>query len=286
MARRSPTLIKFGGELLEDSRRLRRIAKMLVEAAASMPIVVVHGGGREIDREMASLGIPKRAVDGLRVTDAATLDVVLGVLAGRINTRVVAAIGVAGGSAVGLTGADAGISRVRRAKRYDASDGSRVDLGFVGVPEGTERPTLVDDLTRRGHIPVVASIGSDAKGRLYNVNADTLAGDLAPRIGARRLIIAGSTAGVLDASGHTIPVVDDDGLITLIRERHASAGMVAKLLACRAAHAGGVADVVIVDGRRRNFLIPGRAEGATIVTSNRSRTSKPRRQPKGRESRE
>ena len=280
MARRSPTVIKFGGELLEDPRRLRRIAKMLVEAAASMPIVVVHGGGRAVDREMASLGLPKRAVDGLRVTNAATLDVVLGVLAGRVNTRVVAAIGAAGGSAVGLTGADAGIARVRKAKRYHASDGSRVDLGFVGVPEGTERPTLVDDLTRRGHIPVVASIGSDAKGRLYNVNADTLAGDLAPRIGARRLIVAGATAGVLDASGHTIPVVDDTGLIKLIRERQASAGMVTKLLACRDAHASGVRDVTIVDGRRASFLGSGRAPSTTIVTSDRNGTRTPRRQPK------
>ena len=267
MPKRPPTLIKFGGELLEDPRRLRRIAKALVEAIASKPIVVVHGGGREVDAEMARLGIPKRAVDGLRVTDAATLGVVVGVLAGRLNTRVVAAIGAAGGSAVGLTGADAGIARVRRARRYRAADGSVVDLGFVGVPEGSEAPTLVGDLTRRGHIPVVASIGSDAKGRLYNINADTLAGDLAPRIGARELIIAGTTAGVLDPSGRTIPVVDDQGLIRLIRERQASAGMVAKLLACRAAQAGGVKDVAIVDGRRSTFLVPGQAKGVTVVTS-------------------
>ena len=271
MSRQPPILIKFGGELLEDPRRLRRIARALVDAAASTPIVVVHGGGREVDVEMARLGIPKRAVDGLRVTDAATLGVAIGVLAGRVNTRVVAAIGAAGGSAVGLTGADAGIVRVRKAKRYRATDGSWVNLGFVGVPEGTEAPTLVGDLTRRGHIPVVASIGCDAKGRLYNVNADTLAGDLAPRIGARRLIIAVATAGVLDALGHTVPVVDDDGLIGLIRERQASAGMVAKLLACRAAQGGGVRDVTIVDGRRSTFLNPGRTRGATIVTSGRKK---------------
>jgi len=267
MPKRPPTLVKFGGELLEDPRRLRRIARALVEASSQGPIVVVHGGGREVDDEMARLGIPKRAVDGLRVTDAATLDVVVGVLAGRVNTRVVAAIGAAGGSAVGLTGVDAGITRVQRARRYRATDGSSVDLGYVGVPDQGGAPTLVAELTRGGHMPVIASIASDARGRLYNVNADTLAGDLAPRLGAGRLIVAGTTAGVLDASGRTFPLVDDERLIRLIRERQASAGMVAKLLACRAAHAGGVKRVMIVDGRRSTFLEREPGSGNTVVTS-------------------
>ena len=142
MRRRTPILVKFGGELLEEPRRLRRLAKALVAAETGGPVVVVHGGGREVDAEMARLGIAKRAVDGLRLTDAATLDVVVGVLAGRVNTRLVAAIGAAGGRAVGLTGADAGIARVRRAKRYRGSDGSSVDLGFVGVPRVTRRRRL------------------------------------------------------------------------------------------------------------------------------------------------
>ncbi len=269
MPRRTPILVKFGGELLEEPRRLSRLAKTLVDAATRGPLVVVHGGGREVDAEMARLGIAKQAVDGLRLTDAATLDVVVGVLAGRVNTRLVAAIGAAGGRAVGLTGADAGLVRVRRAKRYRGADGSSVDLGFVGVPEGTETPRLIDDLTRQGYMPVVASIGCDASGRLFNVNADTLAGDLAPRIGARRLIIAGTTSGVLDPAGRTIPLVDDEGLIRLIRERHASAGMVAKLLACQAAHMRGVRKIEIVDGRRATFLDNERRRGVTRVTSQR-----------------
>ena len=267
MPRRTPILVKFGGELLEEPRRLRRIAKALVGAATRRPIVVVHGGGREVDAEMGRLGIAKRAVDGLRLTDAATLDVVVGVLAGRVNTRLVAAIGTAGGRAVGLTGADAGIARVRRARRYRGADGSSVDLGFVGVPEGTETPRLIDDLTRQGYMPVVASVGCDITGCLFNVNADTLAGDLAPRIGARQLIIAGTTPGVLDLAGKTIPVLDSEGLIRLIRERQASAGMVAKLLACQAAQRGGVKQVEIVDGRRATFLDNERCRGVTRVTS-------------------
>lgn len=267
MPRRRPTLVKFGGELLEEPRRLRRIAKALVEASERAPIVVVHGGGREVDRDMARLGIPKRAVDGLRTTDAETLDVVLGVLAGRVNTRLVAALGAAGGSAVGLTGVDSGLTQVRRAGRYRTVHGKSVDLGFVGVPTGNGSARLIAELTSAGHIPVVASIGVDRVGRLYNVNADTLAGDLAPRIGARTLIVAGTTAGVLDASGRTIPVADRARVDRLIQGGQASAGMVAKLLACQSARAGGVDSVAIVDGRRKAFLEISDASGMTRVTN-------------------
>ncbi len=269
MPPRCPTLVKFGGELLEEPRRLRRIAKILTEASRRVPIVVVHGGGREVDGEMARLGIPKQTVDGLRITDTDTLDVVLGVLAGRVNTRFVAAIGAAGGSAVGLTGVDGGLTQVRRVRRYRTTQGKSIDLGFVGVPTGHGSARVIEQLTRAGHIPVVASIGVDRTGRLYNVNADTLAGDLAPRIGARALIIAGTTAGVLDASGRTIPVADTARIDSLIREGQASAGMVAKLLACRAACMAGVSNVAVVNGKRTNFLETGDASGITRVTGTR-----------------
>jgi len=269
---RRPTLVKLGGELLEEPRRLKAIARQLVALSTQQPTVVVHGGGREVDAEMARLGLAKRAVDGLRITDAATLDVVLGVLAGRVNTRLVSAINAHGGSAVGLTGVDAGITRVQRASRYRAANGSRIDLGLVGVPIGDERPALIGDLVRRHHIPVVASLGSDARGGIYNVNADTLAGDLASRLRADCLVIAGTTAGVLDANGRTIAIVDDDTLARLIGDGQASAGMVAKLLACREAKAGGVRRVAIVDGTRRGFLDAGRTRGVTTVTAARIAT--------------
>ncbi len=263
-------VVKLGGELLEEPRRLRRIARSLRDAAARRPVVVVHGGGREVDAEMARLGIRKRAVDGLRVTDAAALDVVLGVLAGRVNTRLAAAIGAAGASAVGLTGADAGVAPVRPARRYRAADGTQVDLGFVGLPKrGADPPRLLAELMRAGHVPVVASIGGDGKGRLYNVNADTLAADLAVRLGAGRLTMAGATPGVLDANGRTMPAVDDARIGRLIEDGQARAGMVAKLLACRAAKRGGVARVEIVDGRRPAMLRGGDGTdttGATLVT--------------------
>jgi len=272
MARRPrPTVIKLGGELLEEPTRLRRLARALADAANREPLVVVHGGGREVDAEMARLGIPKRAVDGLRITDGPTLDVVAGVLAGRVNTRLVAALGASGASAVGLSGADGGLARVRRERRYRAANGTEVDLGFVGKPVGTAPPALLSDLLAAGHVPVIASLGSGAGGQIFNVNADTLAGFLAARLGARRLLIAGGTAGVLDAASRTIPTVDDRGIDTLIGGGQASAGMVAKLLACRAALHGGVGAVTIVDGRRPRRGMFDDADGTTIVAGRQPR---------------
>ena len=137
--------------------------------------MIVHGGGREVDTELARHGIEKRAVDGLRITDDATLGVVVAVLAGRVNTRLVAAAARAGARAVGLTGADATMGLVEPAPPYETADGRRVELGFVGRPIGNGRPQLLIELCARGYVPVVASIGIDEEGRLFNVNADTLA---------------------------------------------------------------------------------------------------------------
>ncbi len=246
----TPTVIKLGGELLETPARLRSLARALADVASREPLVVVHGGGREVDAEMARLGIEKQAVDGLRITDGETLDVVAGVLAGRVNTRLVAALGVAGARAVGLTGADAQLAPVRRERRYRAADGRSVDLGYVGRPIGDDRPALLLDLLAAGYTPVVASLSTTAAGQVLNVNADTLAGDLGARLGARRLLIAGSTAGVLDEAGRTIVELDEAGIDALISGGQASAGMVAKLLACRAALTGGAGEVAIVDARR------------------------------------
>ena len=247
-------VVKLGGELLEQPDGRRDIATAIRRLASRTPVVVVHGGGREVDAEMAARGIPKRAVDGLRLTDPVTLDVAVGVLAGRVNTRLVAATRVAGVPAVGLTAADAGVATVRRAAPYTAADGTVVDLGFVGQPTGVDRPALLDRLCEAGLVPVVASIGADDGGQLLNVNADTLAGHLAARLGAARLLIAGGTAGVLDEHGRTIPLVGVDMLQRLVADGRASAGMVAKLIACRDARRAGVGRVDIVAGRHTDDL--------------------------------
>ena len=247
-------VLKLGGELLTAPRRRRNMAVAIGRLAATAPLVVVHGGGPEVDTEMANRGIAKRAVDGLRVTDAPTLDVVVWMLAGQVNTRLVATARNAGVRAVGLTAADAEVATVHPAGPYAAADGSVVDLGFVGQPTGTDRPELLDTLCLAGFVPIVASIGADAEGQLLNINADTLAGHLAARLRATRLVIAGGTAGVLDSQGRTIPSVDEALLQQLIADGRASAGMVAKLFACRAARQSGVAQVEIVDGTHTDDL--------------------------------
>ena len=246
------TLLKLGGELLEEPARLAEIGAVI--AGATQPVVVVHGGGREIDAALKRAGIAKRQVEGLRVTDAATLDVVVEVLAGAVNTRLVAAIVKAGGRAVGLTGADAGLVPVEKAPAHRSVDGTMTDLERVGRPIGAGRPALAADLVAAGYVPVVASIAAGADGLLYNVNADTLAADLAARLGAARLVIAGATPGVLDEHGRTIEALDLAAAAALVSSGIASAGMIAKLTACREAITGGVEEVLMVDGRQGAVL--------------------------------
>jgi acetylglutamate kinase len=245
-----PLVLKFGGELLEDRARLGGVVAALARVVArGTAVVVVHGGGKEIDAALKAAGIEKQQVDGLRITDPRTLDVVVSVLAGTVNTRLVAALNAAGVRAVGLTGADAGCGRSDAAPPHRAVDGRVVDLGRVGVPNDAADMSVIRTLTSAGFVPVIACIGLAADGGLFNVNADTFAGHLAARLPARRLVIAGTTAGVLDETGRTIDVVDMDGVSRLIGSRTATAGMVAKLRACVEALAAGVGDVLIVDGR-------------------------------------
>ena len=246
---RTRIVLKLGGELLEKPEDVARVAKAIAALSRRAALVVVHGGGKEIDAALAVAGIPKRQVDGLRVTDAATLDVVVSVLAGAINTRLVAAVRRAGGRPVGLTGADATVATVKRAAPIKTVAGDLVDLGLVGAPVANGKPELLADLLAGGYVPVIACVGATRDGSLMNVNADTLASHLAKALRARRLVIAGGTPGVLDDQGHTIARMTGREAAKLIKAGTANKGMVAKLQACRAALAGGVRDVVIANGR-------------------------------------
>jgi acetylglutamate kinase len=245
-----PLVLKFGGELLEDRGHLATVVQALARVARSgRPIVVVHGGGKEIDAALKTAGIEKRQVDGLRITDQATLDVVVSILAGAVNTRFVAALNTAGVPAVGLTGADGRCGLATVAPPHRTVGGGVADLDRVGIPDSAADVRVLHTLTRDGFVPVVACVGITRDGQLLNVNADTLAGHLAARLGAERLVIAGTTAGVLDAAGVTLPALDTDAIAALVNDGTATAGMIAKLRACEQAVAGGVDAVVIVDGR-------------------------------------
>jgi acetylglutamate kinase len=273
----APIVVKFGGELLEEHGRARTagiLADCLRRAGASAnrPVVVVHGGGKEIDAALKAAGIEKRQVDGLRITDEPTLDIVVSVLAGAVNTTFVAALVAAGVPAVGLTGADAACGLCEPAPPHRSVDGRVVDLGRVGLPVSASDPRLLHTLAGAGFVPVVACIGIDAAGRLYNVNADTLAGHLAARLGAERLVIAGTTSGVLDDAGSTLSLLDGGGVERLVSSGTATAGMIAKLRASEQAIAAGVPEVVILDGRNAAALEAAlrgspAAPGTTVIAA-------------------
>ncbi len=254
----------------------------MAKLARKTPLVIVHGGGREIDGSLARAGIEKRQVDGLRITDEPTLEIVVSVLAGLVNTRFVAALGAAGVQAVGLTGADAGVARVKAAPPHKSTSGATVDLGHVGEPIGKDKPSLLLDLCRKGYVPVVSSIGASRDGELFNVNADTLAAHLAGRLKSPRLIIAGATAGVLDRDGSTIADMTFSEVDALVGGGGATAGMVAKLAACRSAIESGAREVFVADGKDLAGLAVlaqhGRAAGAGKNT--RIRNEKPARSRK------
>ena len=260
-------VLKLGGELIENDIRLKAMGRAITSAAKKGRLVVVHGGGREIDAALAQVGIPKRQVDGLRVTDADTLNIVVSVLAGSINTKFVAAINAAGGKAVGLTGADAGVAPVEKAAPHKATNGETVDLGMVGTPIKALSPDVIETLCRAGYIPVIACVGASKNGKLFNVNADTLAGSLAARLKAKRLVIAGATPGVLDKKNQTILKLDKERIEKLVKSGTANAGMVAKLAACQAALKGGARNVVIVDGRAPGRLVKAVAGEKTSATT-------------------
>jgi len=249
-AKKPALVLKLGGELLEAPADLAAIAKAIARLAEHASLVVVHGGGREMDSALNAAGIPRQQIDGLRVTDSRTLDVVVSVLAGAINTRLVAAVRRAGAAPVGLTGADATIATMKRAAPIVTVSGDRVDLGLVGAPVRNGAPRLLTDLVAQGYVPIVACIGATRDGQLLNVNADTLASHLASALRAKRLVIAGGTAGVLDELGRTIERLTVRDAARLVKAGTANKGMVAKLQACRAALQAGVGDVVIADGRK------------------------------------
>ena len=247
-------VIKLGGELIEAAAtRTQTVATIVRETAAATAtgqtgLIIVHGGGKAIDAELGRRGITPKKVDGVRITDADTLDAVVAVIAGTTNTELVASLVGAGVKAVGLTGVDAGCGRASRVAPMTSTSGSVVDLGLVGDPTEAD-PALFRTLIAGGFVPVVACLGVDHAGQVLNVNADVIACRIAAAVGASELLIAGTTAGVFDAAGATIATLDAAGMAAMIASGTANAGMVAKLNACRTALDAGVGVVKIVDGK-------------------------------------
>lgn len=246
-------VIKYGGHAMGDIAVADQFARdvVLLKQVGINP-VVVHGGGPQIGQMLKRLAIESEFVDGLRVTDARTVEIVEMVLAGSINKQIVSAIGRAGGKAVGLCGKDADLIRARklmRTKRDPESNIERVlDLGFVGEPERVDT-TVIDVLARSAIIPVVAPVGVGAEGETYNINADTAAGAVAAALKAERLLLLTDVAGVLDKSGALITQMTRAQAESYIADGTIRGGMIPKIETCLEAVAGGVGAAVILDGR-------------------------------------
>jgi acetylglutamate kinase len=262
-------VLKLGGELLETPAQRGAVAALAAVVVATRPLVMVHGGGRAIDAELARRHIAPKKVDGLRITDAETLEAVVAVLAGSANTDLVSALAAAGVAGVGLTGVDGSFGRAARTAAHAATDGSVVDLGLVGDPVDAD-PALLALLVRARYVPVIASLGISVEvpGQVLNVNADVMACRVAIAIGDCDLVIAGGTPGVLDAQGQSIPRLTLAGIADVIANGTATAGMVAKLAACSTALERGVSSVRLIDGRGLNGLHGvDDAPGTTLVAN-------------------
>ncbi len=262
---RETVVIKYGGHAMGDEE----VAKLFAADAVLLKLlglhpVIVHGGGPQISRMLEKAGVKSTFVDGLRVTDAATMEVAEMVLSGAINKEIVHWINRAGQEAdvrgVGLSGKDARmitVTKARRSKKDPDSNIERViDLGFVGEPKKVD-PKIIEALiyADEDYIPVIAPIGVSDAGDTYNINADTVAGAMAGALRAKRMLLLTDVAGVLDADGNLIRSMTVKEAFDAIKSGVASGGMIPKLETAIAAVDAGVDAVVILDGRRPHAML-------------------------------
>ncbi|WP_180966231.1 acetylglutamate kinase [Fischerella thermalis] len=243
-------VVKYGGAAMKDSNLKDKVIRDIVFlSCVGLRPIVVHGGGPEINSWLDKLGIEPQFKNGLRVTDAPTMDVVEMVLVGRVNKEIVSLINQAGGSAVGLCGKDGNLIKARP----QGDEG----IGFVGEVSNVNI-RILETLVNSGYIPVVSSVAADDNGQAYNINADTVAGEIAAALGAEKLILLTDTRGILkDYKEPTslIPKVDIKEARDLIASGVVSGGMIPKVNCCVRSLAQGVRAAHIIDGRIPHALL-------------------------------
>ncbi len=243
-------VIKFGGNAMVDEQLKHDFARdVVLMKQVGMNPVVVHGGGPQISGLLERVGKESKFIDGIRVTDSETMDIVEMVLGGLINKQIVSLINAHGGKAVGLSGKDGGMIRAKKisAKRKDAPS-EIIDYGHVGEVASVD-PSVVAILDKQAFIPVIAPIGVGAKGESYNINADTVAGKLAITLGAEKLMLLTNTPGVLDQQGELLTGLNRTDVNGLIEDGTIQGGMLPKIQCALDAVASGVTSAHIVDGR-------------------------------------
>ncbi|MBF0610846.1 MAG: acetylglutamate kinase [Magnetococcales bacterium] len=252
-------VIKYGGHAMVDEALKNSFAKdvILLQQVGIKP-VIVHGGGPQIGKIMKRMGLQPTFVDGMRVTDEETMNVVEMVLAGKVNKDIVNLINLNGGRAAGVSGKDGHtiVSRKRTHTRWDpATDVPEIiDLGWVGDVERIE-PTLLQLFKDSDIIPVIAPVGVGEAGETYNINADLVAGHVAAALGAEKLILLTDVAGVLDKQGTLLSSLESASIAQLIENGTIGGGMIPKVETCLAACAAGVPTAHIIDGRVEHALL-------------------------------
>jgi acetylglutamate kinase len=255
----STIVVKYGGNAMITDELTQTFARDIVlMKLVGMNPIVVHGGGPQIGELLNKLNIPTRFVDGMRVTDAATMHVVEMVLGGLVNQDIVSLINAVGGRAVGITGKDGRLIQARKLRIQRDSPELKapeiIDIGSVGEIVAIDR-VVVDTLIAAGFIPVIAPIGVGEQGESYNINADTVAGKLAEHLKAEKLMLLTNTAGILDGSGNTLTGLDPAGVDALIADGTIHGGMLPKIRCALEAVAAGVRSAHIVDGRIRHAVL-------------------------------
>lgn len=251
---RKTVVIKFGGNAMVDEDLKSCFAQdiVLLKQVGVNP-VIVHGGGPQIGKLLEQIGKQSRFIEGMRVTDNETMDVVEMVLGGQVNKQIVSLINRHGGRAVGLTGKDGGLISARKMKLAGGNSAGH-DLGQVGEVEAID-PRVVTTLDGDAFIPVIAPIGVGADGASYNINADLVAGELARVLGAEKLLLLTNTAGVLDPDGKLLTGLSAAETERLIASGIIHGGMLPKVRCALDAVKGGVATSQIIDGRVRHSVL-------------------------------
>ncbi len=252
-------VIKYGGHVMGDPILSRQFAEdiVLLKQVGINPIVV-HGGGPQIGAMLERLKIQSSFIDGLRVTDAAAVEIVEMVLSGSINKQIVAEINAAGGMAIGISGKDGGLIEARKLRRSVRDPDSNIekilDLGFVGEPTRIN-PTLLQEFSESNIIPVIAPIGLGSAGETFNINADTVAGSIAAAIGAAKLMILTDVSGVLNEKKELISELSFSEVHKLIKEKIITGGMIPKVETCLHALENDCEAAHILDGRLPHVLL-------------------------------
>jgi acetylglutamate kinase len=251
-------VVKFGGNAMDENSAHDFSQDIVLMKQTGIEPVVVHGGGPQIGAMLKKLSIPSQFIDGLRVTDKATMDVVEMVLVGTVNKQIVTGINGAGGHAVGLSGTDSNLVVAKKLERMkidpETHQSKPVDLGFVGEPEKIN-PEVLRTFIKSDLIPVIAPVGVGRHGESYNINADTVAGAVAGAMQAERLILLTDVDGVLDKEGKLIPRLTLGEARTLIADGTIKGGMIPKIETAIEAVESGVSAAVILDGRIPHVLL-------------------------------